>query len=56
MLSYDRVCRSIPDSLTIERSGLDYSLMVPLPDATCGREGAYRLMQALSEKLIGRSR
>lgn len=56
VLSYDRVCRSIPDSLTIERSGLDYSLMVPLPDATCGREGAYRLMQALSEKLIGRSR
>lgn len=52
VLSYDRVCRFAVRSLPLIGAGLDYRMLVPLPDASCGQEGAYRLMKSIAEKLF----
>lgn len=52
VLTYDHLCRYIPMSLPIAESGLIYRLHTPLKDYTIGRDGGYRLMKALGEKLL----
>ena len=52
VLSSDRICSFIPKSVVVEKSGLDFGFVVPLPDAYVGKEGAYRFMKAFANKLM----
>lgn len=52
ILSYDCMGHCAPHTLPLIAAGLDYRLLVPLPDAFCGQEGAYRLMKRIAETLF----
>lgn len=52
VLSYDRVCKYMKKSVSIENLGLDYKLLTPLRNVTCGKEGAYRLMEKMANILF----
>ena len=52
VLSYDRVCKYMKKSVSLENLGLDYKLLTPLRNVTCGKEGAYRLMEKTADILF----
>lgn len=53
VLSCDSVCRQVRCGIPVEYTGISYDLQVPLRDARIGTEGAYRLMRAITKKLLG---
>lgn len=54
VLSSDRICRNIPNSIAIDESGLEYRIHLPLNDYTVGTDGAYRFIKQLGETLLAR--
>lgn len=52
VISYDRVCKYMKKSVAIEKLGLDYKLLTPTSCVSCGKDGAYSLMEKIVDVLF----